>query len=80
MEQGQEQGLEEVGADDVAQSLSFALKRDRKAIAKLDSRDDEGHLRAARRVVEHLRLCGYRFFRRPASWQSRMPPAPPDDQ
>lgn len=70
--------LEEVAPDNVAQSVSFALQRDRKAIGKLESRDDEGHLRIARRVVEHLRLCGYRFFRRPVDWRGRYPAINPE--
>jgi hypothetical protein len=73
-----EQGLEEVGADDLAQSVGFALKRDRKAIQKLESCDDEGHFRAARRIAEYLRMCGYRFFRKPIDWRSRYPASNPE--
>ncbi len=68
-----DEGLQEIDGEDVAHSVAYALKRDRKALQRLQPRDDEGHFRAARRIIDQLKLSGVRFFRRPADWSSRYP-------
>lgn len=67
--------LQEIDGEDLAHSVSYALKRDRKALQRLQPRDDEAHFQAARRIVDQLRLSGVRFFRRPPDWSARHPAA-----
>ena len=78
-----DEGLQEIDGEDVAHSVAYALKRDRKALQQLQPRDDEGHFRAARRIIDQLKLSGFRFFRRPTDWSSRYPapgnPEPGED-
>ena len=56
-----DEGLQEIDGEDVAHSVAYALKRDRKGLQRLQPRDDEGHFRAARRIIDQLKLSGVRF-------------------
>ncbi len=55
---------ERVADEDLARAIRYALQLNRKAIQKLSSTDDEGHMTVARGVVEQLKLSGIETVRR----------------
>lgn len=56
--------LTPISDDDIAQTIAYALKKNRKAIQKLSSTDDEANMRAALLIVAQLRLAGVESPRR----------------
>lgn len=53
--------FEEVGPDDVAQSLGYALQKKGPKAARI--KDESARAAMAKAVVDHLALCGVRFYK-----------------
>ena len=54
--------MEEVGPEEVAQSLGYALQKKGPKAARI--KDDTARATTAKAAVDHLALCGIRFFKR----------------
>ncbi len=52
--------------DDLAFDIAYALSRQRKVLRRIPDHKDIEHLRlAAKAVIRHLRLCGWRLDKKP---------------